>query len=121
MLLADANYDAHDLHKDLTSRGGALVTNLRGSATHPVTLRQMGPMRRELLALNETNKSLVRMVLRYRVEVERTFSNLTSYGGGLAPLPSFVRRLPRVTRWVGAKIILYHARLTLRNRLAKAG
>jgi len=120
LLLADGNYDAHILHKDLFGRGGALVTNLRGSAKHPVTLRQMGVARRELLALNQTHKSLVRMVLRHRIEIERTFSNLTSYGGGLGPLPSFVRRLPRVTRWVGIKIILYHVRLTFRIQRAKA-
>jgi hypothetical protein len=53
MLLADGNYDTHAFHKDLASRGGALVTNLRGSAKHPVTLRQMGAARRALLALNE--------------------------------------------------------------------
>ena len=30
---------------------------------------------------------------------------------GLDRLPGFVRRLPRVTRWAGCKLILYHARL----------
>ena len=113
--LADGNYDSHDLHKDVDALGGHLVTNLRGKGTHPVTLRQMGAARRELLRLDRTARPLVRMVARHRNDAEVTFSSLTSYGGGLGPLPAFVRRLPRVTRWVGAKIILYHTRLRLRT------
>lgn len=113
--LADGNYDGHALHKDVAALGGHLVTNLRGKASHPVTLRQMGAARRELLRLDRTARPLVRMVARHRNDAEVTFSSLTSYGGGLGPLPAFVRRLPRVTRWVGAKIILYHTRLRLRR------
>lgn len=117
---ADGNYDAHDLHKDVDQLGGRLVTNLRGKAGHPVTLRQMRQARRELLMLDQTARPLVRMIQRHRNEVELTLSNLTSYGGGLGPLPPFVRRLPRVTRWVGAKIILYHTRLQLRRDRERA-
>ena len=115
LVLADGNYDAHDLHKDVDRLGGRLVTNLRGKARHAVTLRQMGPARRELLRAHDERRPLLRMVARHRLTVEQTFSNLTCYGGGLGPLPPFVRRLPRVTRWVGAKIILYHTRLALRR------
>lgn len=116
LLLADGNYDSHDLHKDVARLGGHLVTHLRGRARHAVTLRQMGAARRALLRVDRTARSLLRMVRRHRNEIELTFSNLTSYGGGLGPLPPFVRRLSRVTRWVGAKIILYHTRLHLRRR-----
>jgi len=119
LLLADGNYDAHVFHKDVDARGGRLVTNLRGRAEHPVTRRQMGRARRELLRLNQTHRPLVRMTLRHRNDIELTYSNLTSYGGGLGPLPAFVRRLPRVTRWVGVKITLYHARLGVRKRRLK--
>jgi len=41
-----------------------------------------------------------------RTEVERRFSQLTCYGGGLGPLPAWVRRMHRVTLWVHAKLIL---------------
>jgi len=119
LILADGNYDSHDLYKDVHKRGARLVTHLRGRATHPATLRQMGPARRELLELNKTSRPLVKMIQRNRNEIELTLSNLTSYGGGLGPLPSFVRRLPRVTRWVGVKIVLYHTRLCLRRRAEK--
>ena len=115
LVLADGNYDSHVLHKDVDALGGRLVTHLRGRAKHAVTLRQMGRARRALLEADRTARPLVRMTLRHRNAIEGTFSNLTCYGGGLGPLPPFVRRLDRVTRWVGAKLILYHARLQLRR------
>jgi len=122
LVLADGNYDAHELHKKVAHLGGQLITRLRGQAKHPVTLRQMGAARRELLQVAQEQPSLLRMIQRQRNEVELTLSNLTSYGGGLGPLPSFVRTLPRATRWVGAKIILYHARRLARKQAKqKAG
>jgi hypothetical protein len=77
------------------------------------------PSKRKLVRLNRTKRPLVGMIQRHRNDIELTFSNLTSCGGGLGPLPSFVRRLPRVTRWVGAKIALYHTRLRLRKLAEK--
>ena len=125
LVLADQNYDDHALHKaiDLRCGGRLLVVPRRADdgrpSTHPVTLRQMGPARRELLRVWRARPRLVHMVHRHRIAAEATFSNLCSYGGGLGPLPAWVRRLPRVRRWVGGKIILYHARLRARAR-AKA-
>ena len=57
------------------------------------------------------------MALRWRQQVERVFAVLSCTGGGLAALPAWVRGLERVRRWVGTKIILYNARLTVRQRL----
>lgn len=54
-------------------------------------------------------------MLKDRGGIERNFSTLTCGGGGLGPLPAWVRSLARVRRWVGAKIALYHARLQLRR------
>lgn len=118
LLLADGNYDDHDFHKLVDRCGGRLLTAPRGQATHPVTLRQMGPARRELLAAWQTIPSVCRMVYKHRIGVEGTFSNVTACGGGLQSLPSFVRRLSRVTRWVGAKLILYHAHLQVQKQSA---
>ena len=47
--------------------------------------------------------------------MERAFANLSNFGGGLTHLPPWVRTLPRVTRWVTAKLIIYHARANVRN------
>lgn len=118
MLLADGNYDAADFHTLVESRGGRLLTKPRGFAKHPVTRRQMGAARRAHNDLWESSPELCHNVYKRRVNAEGILSALTSYGGGLGPLPAFVRRLPRVTRWVGAKIILYNARVTLKNTAA---
>lgn len=115
VFLADGNYDAHKLHKDIARRGGWLWVNPRGRGKHPVTLRQMGAARRGLLNVWNQEPDYAQQIYNRRIHVEGTFANLTTYGGGPGPLPSFVRRLERVRRWVGAKITLYHLRLNQRN------
>ena len=115
LILADCNYDSHSFHKAVHAKGARLVCGLRGKAEHPVTLRQMGEARRELLELDQQNNPLLSRIRRERITIEQTFSTLTATSGGLGPLPGFVRRLPRVRRWVGAKICLYHARLRTRK------
>lgn len=40
-----------------------------------------------------------------RDAIERHFGALTACGGGLGPLPAWVRRLPRVELWIRAKLI----------------
>jgi hypothetical protein len=42
-----------------------------------------------------------------RARIEQNFAHLTNFGGGLAPLPNWVRRLSRVQNWVQAKILVY--------------
>jgi hypothetical protein len=120
LVLADGNYDAADLHKRVGAVAGGprLLVPLRGMATHPVTLRQMGAARRELIDVTREHPDLVKFLLRARDQIERIFSALTSWGGGLGPLPAWVRRLARVRRWVGIKINLYHARLRVRTAAA---
>jgi Transposase DDE domain len=124
LTMADSNYDSAELHKPLAAAGGhlRLLTPLKGQgrvkggAHHPVTLRQMGPGRRELVSLWKADAGLCRRVLRARDNVERTFGTLTCTAGGLGPLPAWVRTLERVRRWVGGKIALHHARLQVRQR-----
>jgi len=110
LVLADGNYDAHVLHKDVAARGGWLVTRPRGRGRHPVTRRQMGPARRTLIDLWEHQPRLMRRIYRERNRIEQVFGHLRCTPGLLGPLPCFVRGLTRVRRWVGAKITLYHAR-----------
>ena len=117
VIMADGNYDSHVLHKDVSQRGAWLWVKPRGIAEHPVTLRQMGPARRALLQAWRNDPKRSEQISKQRIAVEGTFSNLTSYAGGLGPLPTFVRRLERVRRWVGAKIILYHVRIGQRMAL----
>jgi hypothetical protein len=123
LVLVDQNYDSHDLHTLLVERNVRLLVKPKGDSSgerHAVTLRQMGEARRELLAVQRSRPDLIRMVLRHRIHAEGTLGNLCSYGGGLTCLPPWVRRLHRVRRWVGGKIILYHTRLRARVALKPA-
>jgi len=121
LLLADSNYDSARLYKAACEAGVIYFTPLKGQKRvknnrhHPVTLRQMGEARREAVSAWNEHPDLCRFVMDLRDTIERTFSALTCYGGGLGPLPAWVRTLPRVRRWVGAKIIVYHLRLQARR------
>jgi hypothetical protein len=115
LILGDGNYDDHKLHRAAAASGARLLTTARGLASHPVTLRQMGSARREHVRCWKDQAPLLRMVLGKRMQVEITFAHLCAGPGGLAPLPPWVRRLGRVRRWVGGKIILYHARWRARR------
>jgi hypothetical protein len=121
--LADSNYDSAPLHKRMAEADRLLLTPLRGQGRvkdgghHPVTLRQMGPQRREAVEVWNDHPDLARHVLKSRNNIEGVFSVMTVALGAGSP-PAHVRRLHRVRRWTGAKIILYHARLAVQERLA---
>jgi hypothetical protein len=53
-----------------------------------------------------------------RVQVERAFAWQSIFGGGLSPLPAWVRTPARVTRRVAIKLILNHVRLLEKERVA---
>ena len=116
LTLGDRNYDSANLHRAFADRGRHLLTPLRGEqfvgpgGRAPRTLAEMGPARRAVVATWEACPALARYVMKGRNNAEGTFSVL-SLACGLDRLPGFVRRLPRVTRWAGCKLILYHARL----------
>jgi hypothetical protein len=118
LVMMDGNYDSAPLHKGVAEPlGVCLLHRLKGQqhvgpgGHHPATLRQMGHTRRELVRCWEERPDLAALALKARDTIERVFGVLTCTAGGLAPLPAWVRTLGRVRRWVGAKIILYNARL----------
>jgi hypothetical protein len=51
-----------------------------------------------------------------RADVERGFSQLCGFGGGLGPLPSWVRRIWRVRHWVWAKLLINAARIRFNRK-----
>lgn len=121
--MADSNYDSAPLHKGMAATNtGRLLTPLKAqqrvkpTGHHPVTLRQMGPQRREAVKVWKEQPDLARYVLKDRNNIEGVFSVLTVACG--LSLPPHVRRIERVRRWVGLKIILYHARLIVQDRRA---
>lgn len=115
LVLADANYDTKHLYQALGTHGAQLLTPLKRIAVNPGPLRRMGPHRRLAIELHTWSAEMYRAILDRRDQVERIFAALTCFGGGLTTLPPWVRRLDRVTRWVTAKIAIYHARLRWRK------
>jgi hypothetical protein len=113
LVLADKNYDAGHLYDEVASFGGQLITPLprnAGGGHRPQSQARM------LAAWGW--RGIAGYVYQERLAVERFFGQLASIGGGLSSLPSWVRTLPRVRRWVGAKLIFYHAHKHMRKAVS---
>ncbi len=115
LLYADASYDSNPLHAVAARRGMQLLAPRRkpgrglGWRTHhPGRLRSIEILEHDPVAAKEHRRA--------RVKIERCFGNLTSFGGGLSPLPAWVRTLHRVRLWVLAKLIFNAARITIRSQ-----
>lgn len=110
IVLADSNYDAGWLYDAVENDGGLLITplpkNVGGGHRPPSQAR---------LRAAALWPALGAYVYRERLGIERIFAHQSAYGGGLAPLPPWVRTLRRVRRWIGTKLIIHHARLTVRR------
>lgn len=109
-VLADGNYDSGALYECAAQWGGQLLAPPR-VGKNPGH-RKANPHRERAIRLW---RLLGRWARAERKAIDRFFGQHSSYGGGLAPLPAWVRTLDRVTRWVTVKIALYHARLRIRK------
>jgi hypothetical protein len=108
-LLGDAQYDSNELFDLAFEQGFQLLAPRRkkGRFGH----HYLSPHRRFSVQLLEGDGW--QPFHRDRTSIERKFGNCTSFGGGLAPLPSWVRRLHRVTLWVRAKLLINAQRILL--------
>jgi len=110
-VVGDSQYDSKPLHSAAAPRHQVIASQQQpGKALghrrhHPARLHAL-----ELLA-----KPFGKALLRFRGQIERDFSGLTSFAAGLSPLPSWVRRLHRVRLWVQAKLLINAVRL-IRNQ-----
>jgi len=101
-LVGDGEYDCNRLYDLAFGQGMQLLAPPRAGkglghrphSPHRLRCRQLlqGPLGQALL--------------RHRFGIDRLFGQIGNYGGGLSPLPHWVRGLSRVRRWVQAKIIL---------------
>ena len=107
-LLADGSYDSSQLCDAAFQREYQMLTPLPngqpGKGHH-----YQSPHRWRSIALMQT--SFGKKVHKLRKGIERDFGNATSFGGGLAPLPAWVRGLDRVRTWVWAKLLINGARI----------
>ena len=117
-LPADQGYDSEPLHEKVASHLGArLVAPLNDRGGRRTMLRT--PHRARLH--QEWNRPVIRQVYRQRGEIDRMYSVFKCSRYALWALPPWVRHLPKVTRWISLKELLYHADLvTTKRRVAAA-
>jgi hypothetical protein len=111
-IVGDRNYDSNPLHAICGARGDLqLVTRRRNAGTKGLGNHKQEPGRLRSVALTEDPfPEFAESLLHDRGAIERAFGNWTSAGGGLGPLPAWVRSYPRVHRWVQAKLTIHHLR-----------
>jgi hypothetical protein len=111
-LLADSQYDANPLYDMAAETGLQLVAKKikdrgRGGLAH--RCQSTGRLRSiELLAT-----AFGAVLWDQRNAIERYFGAWVSSGGGLGPLPAWVRHFGRVRNWIQAKILVAGARQLL--------
>lgn len=114
-LLADGNYDSSPLFDLAAQQQYQLLTPLpKGQPGHVY----QSPQRLRSIALMKC--AFGRNLYRLRIAIEESYGNATSFGGGLAPLPAWVRGLERVRTWVWAKLIINAARILRIKRLRQS-
>jgi len=119
-LLGDAHYDASWLFDHCHAHHHQLVCPRAkpgtGEGHHYVS-----PRRRRAIAMLEVPEAVNPFghdLYDWRTDIERDFSQLTCFGAGLGPLPSWIRRIWRVRPWVINKLLINAARIRLNRRKA---
>ena len=119
-LLGDGHYDAswlfdychHHCHQLVCPRAKPGT----GEGHHYVS-----PHRRRSIAMLEVPEAVNgfgRELYDRRTDIERDFSQLTCFGAGLGPLPSWVRRIWRVRNWVMGKLLVNACRIRINRQKA---
>ena len=109
-LMADGNYDDNALFNLAWQRGYQLLTP---PPKAPPGRRRQSPQR--LRSIDLMNQPFGQTLYHQRIRIEEAFGNATCFGGGLGPLPAWVRGLDRVRTWVWAKLLINAARI-LKNK-----
>ena len=122
--LADAYFDAGDLHDRYAGAGHQLVApRRRSSRGKGLGHSYQSPHRLRSIAMTEPPAGLNPFgpaLSAARGQIERDFGNLCGFGGGLAGLPPWARRIWRVRAWVHAKLLINAARIRCRRLSVRA-
>ncbi len=108
-LLADGNYDASYLYDAAFARGYQLLAPFRKGEKPGSGKHYQSPHRLRSIALMQGDYG--QALYKARTAIERSYGNATSFGGGLGPLPAWVRGLERVRTWVWAKLLINAVRI----------
>lgn len=117
-LLGDKNYDANHLFETASRHGLQLLAPRRYGPGKGLGHIRHSPARLRNIARMEGADATYRSLHARRTDVERFFGTLSSAAYGLMALPPWVRRLPRVRRWVQGKLIMYRIAQNKRVRAA---
>lgn len=113
-LLADGNYDVGPLHEAAGQQGYQLLAEDRrpnAGKGH----RKVNAFRQRGIQLRHS--SFGKDWLAQCSEIERHFGQATSFGGGMGPLPAWVRRTDRVRTWIWVKLLINAVRVQTRQHL----
>jgi hypothetical protein len=107
-LLGDGESDANGVF-DAAGAAGSQVLAPREDPEAGLGPTYQSPYRRRCVELMRS--AFGRAVWGLRRGIEQAFGVLTSFGGGLSSLPSWVRHLKRVWLWVSAKLVINGVRI----------
>jgi len=114
-MLSDGEYDASPVY----DAAGAAGYQLLAPREHPeagLGHHYQSPYRLRCIELMRS--SFGQGIYRLRGDIEREYGVLTSFGGGLSPLPAWVRHQNRVWIWAAAKLVINAVRIVRNKRLA---
>ncbi len=104
-LLADATHDSNPLHEYAAAHSFQLLTPRKKPGTE-LGHRDHSPARLRSIEMLEGPSPFGKSLYQERGNIERDLAHLCGFGGGLQPLPSWVRHPRRIARWVIAKLII---------------
>jgi hypothetical protein len=111
-LLGDGEYDANDLYCRAADRGYQLIAPKREGG-----LGHRHQTRHRLRSIELQEGAFGQWLLASRAGIDRIFGQWGSHACGLKHLPHWVRTLPRVRRYVQAKLIWQYVWLTKQKGL----
>lgn len=113
-IFADGSYDSGTVHRTLDKYKIKLVAPVKSGRVG----RRMDPFR--VAACNYLKSPRGKHQFKKRNAIERFFGALKSLTFGLQGLPSWVRTMQRVRKWITAKLIFFQANRIQRNMIKKA-
>jgi hypothetical protein len=114
-LLGDAHYDASWLY-DVCQHHHHVLLSPRAKPGTGMGHHYQSPGRLRSIQLLEPPADINHFgpsLYRIRTAIERRFSQMVCFGGGLGSLPPWVRRIWRVRNWVWAKLLINAARIRI--------
>lgn len=106
-MLGDTIYDTNPMYEAAGQNGYQLLTPAFRGKT--LGHRKQSCFRKRGRNLMGTRYG--KRMFRGRTRIERNYGNLTSFGGGLACLPAWVRTMPRVRPWIQGKFLINALRI----------